>query len=58
MSRDEITQRICAALDAIDAHESARKEFLVEWKKEREILASDLHSFRKDALEMRLEEQG
>lgn len=56
MTKEEITSRICGALDALDAHDQSRKDWLAEWKKEREILAADLRSFRTDAHTMRLDE--
>lgn len=57
MTKAEITSRICGALDALDAHDRAKKDWLAEWKKEREILAADLRSFRTDAHQMRLDEE-
>lgn len=56
MTRDEITSRICGALDALEAHDQAKKDWLAEWKKEHEILRADLRSFRTDAHQMRLDE--
>ena len=73
MTQNEITSRICGALNSIDEHCANRVEYLAafkaspamqahrtwldEWAKEMKIRQADLAEFRKDARELRLDEE-
>ena len=56
MKSEDIAIKIAEALDALDAHDKVKDEWMDGWKKQREILRADLASFRQDVNQMRLEE--
>jgi hypothetical protein len=56
MNKPELADRLAMTLDDIDALTEEKRKYLETWRDRMTILHNDLNEFRKDVVQMRLDE--